>query len=176
MFLYPYLLAELCCDWTMSSVPLVRSLSDPRNLATISLYLLLAHLAYRALTSSSQHESSVIALRLATLVFASYPSPSFLFLLLRPIHFILNPLPSSSSSSFAALASWSSPSSQPPTCSSPSASSWPSASFTSPPWASASLSPLAVISSLRFSKPSSPTKHFSTVYYFSEVACFASSL
>ena len=55
--------AELCCDWTMSSVPLVQSLSDPRNLATISLYLLLGHLAYRALSASSQHESSVIALR-----------------------------------------------------------------------------------------------------------------
>ena len=66
----------------MSSVPLVRSLSDPRNLATISLYMLLAHLAYRALTSSSQHESSVIALRLVSpLVFAPYPSPPFLFLL-----------------------------------------------------------------------------------------------
>ena len=49
----------------MSSVPLVQSLSDPRNLATLSLYLLLGHLAYRALTSSSQHESSVIALRFA---------------------------------------------------------------------------------------------------------------
>ena len=72
--------AELCCDWTMSSVPLVQSLSDPRNLATISLYLLLGHLAYRALSASSQHESSVIALRFdffaLNVVFCSYPSPS----------------------------------------------------------------------------------------------------
>ena len=65
IMIYANLTAELCCDWTMSSVPLVRSLSDPRNLATLSLYLLLGHLAYRALTSSSQHESSVIALRFA---------------------------------------------------------------------------------------------------------------
>ena len=72
----------------MSSVPLVRSLSDPRNLATLSLYLLLGHLAYRALTSSSQHESSVIALRFASLL----PSLSSLFIL-NLLFTLLHPQP-----------------------------------------------------------------------------------
>ena len=75
----------------MSSVPLVRSLSDPRNLATISLYMLLAHLAYRALTSSSQHESSVIALRFASLLASDFFSSSS-----NPFHsqlcYIISPL------------------------------------------------------------------------------------
>jgi hypothetical protein len=26
---------DLCCDWTMGSIPLITSLSDPRNLSTI---------------------------------------------------------------------------------------------------------------------------------------------
>ena len=69
----------------MSSVPLVRSLSDPRNLATISLYLLLGHLTYRALTSSSQHESSVIALSLGLLVLPFIPATNLLF----PVGFVV---------------------------------------------------------------------------------------
>ena len=75
----------------MSSVPLVRSLSDPRNLATLSLYLLLGHLAYRALTSSSQHESSVIALRFASFSLCYIISSIFTLLFLLSLGLLVLP-------------------------------------------------------------------------------------
>ncbi|XP_076363414.1 protein O-mannosyl-transferase TMTC1-like [Tachypleus tridentatus] len=36
LLLYP---CDLCCDWTMGSIPLVTTLYDIRNLATVSLYV-----------------------------------------------------------------------------------------------------------------------------------------
>uniref|UniRef100_A0A8C2HKZ7 dolichyl-phosphate-mannose--protein mannosyltransferase n=1 Tax=Cyprinus carpio TaxID=7962 RepID=A0A8C2HKZ7_CYPCA len=33
--------SELCCDWTMGTIPLVESLLDPRNLATVVFYAML---------------------------------------------------------------------------------------------------------------------------------------
>ena len=32
--------SDLCCDWTMGTVPLVETLADPRNLATISTFFI----------------------------------------------------------------------------------------------------------------------------------------
>ena len=40
--------SSLCCDWTMGTVTLVDSFLDPRNLATISFYLLLGHFIWSA--------------------------------------------------------------------------------------------------------------------------------
>ena len=36
--------SDLCCDWTMGTVPLVETLADPRNLATISTFVILFHI------------------------------------------------------------------------------------------------------------------------------------
>ncbi|GFR11076.1 protein O-mannosyl-transferase Tmtc3 [Trichonephila clavata] len=33
--------ADLCCDWTMGSVPLILSWNDPRNLGTLTVYVIL---------------------------------------------------------------------------------------------------------------------------------------
>ncbi|XP_052453468.1 protein O-mannosyl-transferase TMTC3 isoform X2 [Carassius gibelio] len=41
--------SELCCDWTMGTIPLVESLMDPRNLATVTFYAMLSLLAYHSL-------------------------------------------------------------------------------------------------------------------------------
>lgn len=41
--------SELCCDWTMGTIPLVESLLDPRNLATLVFYVSLSLLAYHSL-------------------------------------------------------------------------------------------------------------------------------
>lgn len=41
--------SELCCDWTMGTIPLVESLLDPRNLATVVFYAMLSLLAYHSL-------------------------------------------------------------------------------------------------------------------------------
>uniref|UniRef100_A0A673HWD3 Protein O-mannosyl-transferase TMTC3 n=1 Tax=Sinocyclocheilus rhinocerous TaxID=307959 RepID=A0A673HWD3_9TELE len=39
--------SELCCDWTMGTIPLVETLLDPRNLATVVFYGMLSLLAYQ---------------------------------------------------------------------------------------------------------------------------------
>ena len=36
--------SDLCCDWTMKTVPLVETLADPRNMATITTFFLLIHI------------------------------------------------------------------------------------------------------------------------------------
>ena len=41
--------SELCCDWTMGTIPLVRGLADPRNLATIFTFAILLNLGLAAL-------------------------------------------------------------------------------------------------------------------------------
>lgn len=45
--------SELCCDWTMGTIPLVESPLDLRNLATLAFYSLLGLLAYRSLRHSN---------------------------------------------------------------------------------------------------------------------------
>ena len=77
--------ADLCCDWTMGTVPLVRSLADPRNLATGGFYVLLGHLAYRAIASAPHHEASVISLGLGLLVLPFLPATNLLF----PVGFVV---------------------------------------------------------------------------------------
>ena len=45
--------SDLCCDWTMKTVPLVETLADPRNLATISTFVILLHLGIVGLFQGS---------------------------------------------------------------------------------------------------------------------------
>jgi len=45
---------DLCCDWTMGTVPLVESASDPRNLATLATYAVVAALVYTAFTTPNR--------------------------------------------------------------------------------------------------------------------------
>ena len=77
--------SHLCCDWTMSTVPLVTSVSDPRNLLTILLYTLLSHLVYSGLTAPSQHDTSVILTGLSLIVFPFLPASNLLF----PVGFVV---------------------------------------------------------------------------------------
>ncbi|XP_077528766.1 protein O-mannosyl-transferase Tmtc3-like isoform X2 [Haemaphysalis longicornis] len=85
----------LCCDWTMGSVPLVLSVSDPRNAATLALYVTLGALAYVALFSSrhrlqlggegSAGHDNVIFLSLSLLVFPFLPASNLFF----PVGFVV---------------------------------------------------------------------------------------
>ena len=78
--------ASLCCDWTMSSVELVTSLADPRNLATMALYALLAHLLYSGtLAAPSHRDTSVIVTGLSLLVCPFLPASNLLF----PVGFVV---------------------------------------------------------------------------------------
>ena len=76
---------DLCCDWTMNSVPMVRSVSDPRNLATICFYAILFHLAYRGVRASPRPEASVILTGLGLLVLPFLPASNLFF----PVGFVV---------------------------------------------------------------------------------------
>ena len=69
----------------MNTVPLVTSLADPRNLATIALYTLLGHLLYRALSSPPGRDAAVILTGLGLLVFPFLPASNLLF----PVGFVI---------------------------------------------------------------------------------------
>jgi protein O-mannosyl-transferase len=51
---------DLCCDWTMGTIPLVTNINDPRNAATVATYLFLIVLAYVALTSENRQQSTAL--------------------------------------------------------------------------------------------------------------------
>lgn len=51
---------DLCCDWTMGTIPLVESTSDPRNLATLATYAVIAALVYTAFTTSNRTKRIVV--------------------------------------------------------------------------------------------------------------------
>ena len=79
--------SSLCCDWTMNTIPLVTSLADPRNLATILTFTILAHLLYKALSGSSmcRQDTTVILTGLSLLVFPFIPASNLLF----PVGFVV---------------------------------------------------------------------------------------
>ncbi|KAG7214410.1 hypothetical protein INR49_006367, partial [Caranx melampygus] len=54
--------SELCCDWTMGTIPLVESLLDLRNLATLVFYSFLGLLAYHSLRYRHSSAKTVIML------------------------------------------------------------------------------------------------------------------
>lgn len=55
--------SELCCDWTMGTIPLVESLLDLRNVATLLFYGFLALLAHHSLKHKHNSAKTVIMVR-----------------------------------------------------------------------------------------------------------------
>lgn len=55
--------SELCCDWTMGTIPLVESVLDLRNLATLVFYTFLSLLAYHSLRYRHSSAKTVIMVR-----------------------------------------------------------------------------------------------------------------
>lgn len=55
--------SELCCDWTMGTIPLVESFLDLRNLATLLFYACLALLAHHSLRYRHSSAKTVIMVR-----------------------------------------------------------------------------------------------------------------
>lgn len=55
--------SELCCDWTMGTIPLVESFLDLRNLATLLFYTCLALLAHHSLCYRHGSAKTVIMVR-----------------------------------------------------------------------------------------------------------------
>lgn len=57
LLLFP---CNLCCDWTMGTVPLVESFADPRNVATLAVYALFAALTASAYATDNRQQRIVI--------------------------------------------------------------------------------------------------------------------
>lgn len=55
--------SELCCDWTMGTIPLVESLLDLRNMATVVFYTFLGLLTYHSLRYRHSSAKTVIMVR-----------------------------------------------------------------------------------------------------------------
>ncbi|CAH0560711.1 unnamed protein product [Brassicogethes aeneus] len=82
LLLFP---CDLCCDWTMSTIPLVESFLDTRNLGTIFAYFFVFALVFRALGSSHRHQSTVLIMSLALMVFPFIPASNLFF----PVGFVV---------------------------------------------------------------------------------------
>ncbi|MCJ8734461.1 hypothetical protein PDJAM_G00235700 [Pangasius djambal] len=76
--------SELCCDWTMGTIPLVESVLDPRNLATLALYVLLGFLAYHSLRHSHSSAKTVL-MALSLIVLPFIPASNLFF----PVGFVV---------------------------------------------------------------------------------------
>ena len=83
---------HLCCDWTMKSIPLVRSLSDPRNAATLFFYAILLLLVWRSLVEvrrsfdpRSVKSRARLPLILSLIIFPFIPSTN----LIAPVGFVV---------------------------------------------------------------------------------------
>lgn len=81
LLLFP---SDLCCDWTMGTIPLVESTLDLRNIATIAFYAFLSLLAYHSLKYRHQSAKSVI-MALSLMVLPFIPASNLFF----PVGFVV---------------------------------------------------------------------------------------
>lgn len=57
LLLFP---CDLCCDWTMGTVPLIETFTDARNIATILAYTFIATLVWVAFVIENRQHSAII--------------------------------------------------------------------------------------------------------------------
>ncbi|XP_032378797.1 protein O-mannosyl-transferase TMTC3 [Etheostoma spectabile] len=76
--------SELCCDWTMGTIPLVESLLDLRNLATLVFYTFLGLLVYHSLRYRHSSARTVI-MALSLIVLPFIPASNLFF----PVGFVV---------------------------------------------------------------------------------------
>ncbi|XP_067855411.1 protein O-mannosyl-transferase TMTC3 [Heptranchias perlo] len=76
--------SELCCDWTMGTIPLVESFLDIRNLATVIFYFLLGLLILYSLRYPGESSRAVI-MALSFMVLPFIPASNLFF----PVGFVV---------------------------------------------------------------------------------------
>lgn len=82
LLLFP---CDLCCDWTMGTIPLVESFLDPRNLSTLAAYVFLFLMTCAALCTENKQRSVVILMSLAFMIFPFLPASNLFF----PVGFVI---------------------------------------------------------------------------------------
>ncbi|XP_018412237.1 PREDICTED: transmembrane and TPR repeat-containing protein 3 isoform X2 [Nanorana parkeri] len=76
--------SELCCDWTMGTIPLVESFLDIRNLATLVFFILLGSLVVFSIRYSGDSSKTVL-MGLCLLVLPFIPASNLFF----PVGFVV---------------------------------------------------------------------------------------
>lgn len=66
LLLFP---CNLCCDWTMGTIPLVESFLDPRNITTVASYFFFITLVGTALMTENRHRGVVLIMVSISLMF-----------------------------------------------------------------------------------------------------------
>ncbi|XP_050298329.1 protein O-mannosyl-transferase Tmtc3-like [Anthonomus grandis grandis] len=82
LLLFP---CNLCCDWTMGTIPLVESFLDVRNLATIATYGFFIMISTTALLTRNNHQSLVLIMGTSLLVLPFIPASNLFF----PVGFVV---------------------------------------------------------------------------------------
>ncbi|XP_067123471.1 protein O-mannosyl-transferase Tmtc3-like isoform X2 [Centruroides vittatus] len=82
LLLFP---CDLCCDWTMGTIPLVDSFLDPRNLATVALYFAISALIRSSVVSEAEGHYSVVIMSLSLMMFPFLPASNLFF----PVGFVV---------------------------------------------------------------------------------------
>lgn len=81
LLLFP---SDLCCDWTMGTIPLIESVLDTRNLATLLFYAALSLLAFHSLRYRHGSAKTVI-MALSLMVLPFIPASNLFF----PVGFVV---------------------------------------------------------------------------------------
>ena len=78
---------DLCCDWTMNTLPLVESILDARNIITLLTFIILLALMYSACATDCKFrtQSSLVILSLAMTIFPFLPASNLFF----PVGFVV---------------------------------------------------------------------------------------
>ncbi|XP_004517548.1 transmembrane and TPR repeat-containing protein CG4050 [Ceratitis capitata] len=82
LMLFP---CDLCCDWTMGTIPLIDGFADLRNLATLAAFISLAAIIWYACTTRNLTRSRVLLMGLAWLALPFVPASNLFF----PVGFVV---------------------------------------------------------------------------------------
>ncbi|XP_074660010.1 protein O-mannosyl-transferase TMTC3-like isoform X2 [Tubulanus polymorphus] len=77
--------SQLCCDWTMGTIPVIRSILDLRNTATIAFYVVLGKFIHFALTQQHGTRPKNIIMCLSFMTLPFIPASNLFF----PVGFVV---------------------------------------------------------------------------------------
>ncbi|XP_043487059.1 protein O-mannosyl-transferase Tmtc3-like isoform X1 [Polistes fuscatus] len=80
-----FLPSDLCCDWTMGTIPLVESFTDIRNLATIATHGTILGLLATATLTRNRQTSVILIMSLAMMILPFLPASNLFF----PVGFVI---------------------------------------------------------------------------------------
>ncbi|CAK9833457.1 Protein O-mannosyl-transferase Tmtc3 [Anthophora retusa] len=80
-----FLPSDLCCDWTMGTIPLVETFTDPRNFATIATHTTILGLLITAILTPNRQTSIVLIMSLAMMILPFLPASNLFF----PVGFVI---------------------------------------------------------------------------------------